>query len=196
MMSPLALDAQKQLLQDARTHHGFLPEALPENTIQSLYELTRWAPTAFNAAPARFVFVQSAAAKESLCSVLSPGNVAQTQAAPLTVIVAIDRHFYDRLPELFPAFDARPIYANNPALVERAGLQNASMQAAYLIMAARNLGLDCGPMTGFDVSRLDALFFPAGDWTANILINIGHGDSRALHPRGPRLPFADACRIR
>ncbi len=194
-MSALPLDAQKQLFHDARTHHAFLTTALPENTIQSLYELTRWAPTAFNAAPARFVFVQSAAAKESLCSTLSPGNVAQTQAAPLTVIVAIDRQFYERLPELFPAFDARPIYANNAALAERAGLQNASLQAAYLIMAARSLGLDCGPMTGFDVARLDALFFPEGQWTANILINIGHGDHQALYPRGPRLPFADACRI-
>ncbi len=194
-MPALSTTAQEQLFRAARTHHHFLTTPLPAGTAEALYDLTRWAPTAFNAAPARFVFIESAAAKEKLCLALSAGNVAQTMAAPLTVIVAIDRQFFDQLPTLFPAFDARPLYANNPELAARAALQNASMQAAYLIMAARSLGLDCGPMTGFDVQKLDQLFFPEGHWSANILINIGHGDSAALYPRGPRLPFAQACRI-
>ncbi len=194
-MNPLNQQAQNQLFNEARTHHAFNAKALEVETVRALYDLCRWAPTAFNAAPARFVFVQSPEAKQLLCQALSEGNISQTMQAPLTVIVAIDKQFYDQLPELFPAFDARSIYTANPALAERAGLQNASMQAAYLIMAARTLGLDCGPMTGFNPARLDELFFPDQAWTANILINIGYGDATKLYPRGPRLTFEQACRI-
>ncbi len=194
-MNRLDLHAQNQIFNEARTHHAFTAKQLEEGTVQALYDLCRWAPTAFNAAPARFVFVQSPEAKQLLTQALSEGNIPQTMQAPLTVIVAIDKRFYDRLPELFPAFDARAIYTANLGLAERAGLQNASMQAAYLIMAARTLGLDCGPMTGFNPGKLDELFFPEGEWTSNILINIGYGDAEKLYPRGPRLSFDQACRI-
>ncbi len=194
-MNSLDQRTQNQLFVEARTHHGFTSQPLPEGTLQALYNLTRWAPTAFNASPARFVFVQSAPAKEKLTQALSEGNIPQTLQAPLTVIVATDKKFYDHLPTLFPAFDARPLYANNPAIAERGGLQNGSMQAAYLIMAARTLGLDCGPMTGFNPAKLDELFFPEGQWTSNILINIGYGDTQKLYPRGPRLSFEQACSI-
>ena len=194
-MNRLDQHAQNQIFNEARTHHAFTPKQLEEGTVQVLYDLCRWAPTAFNAAPARFVFVQSPEAKQLLTQALSEGNIPQTMQAPLTVIVAIDKRFYDCLPELFPAFDARAIYTANLRLAERAGLQNASMQAAYLIMAARTIGLDCGPMTGFNPGKLDELFFPEGEWTSNILINIGYGDAEKLYPRGPRLSFDQACRI-
>ncbi len=191
-LNPQALD---QLFFQARTYHGFRNEALPADTVAQLYDLLKWAPTAFNASPARFVFVQSPENKKLLCEALMQGNIAQTQQAPLTVIVASDLQFYDYLPQLFPAFDARSVFANNPALAERAGLQNSSLQAAYLIMAARSLGLDCGPMTGFDRTALDQRFFPEGQWSSQMLVNIGYGNPDSLYPRGLRLDFATACRV-
>lgn len=194
-MNVLPPQALSQLFTEAHTHHAFEEAPLPESELRALYDLLKWAPTSFNCSPARFVFVTSKEAKEKLKLALAEGNIRQTMQAPVTVIVAIDSQFYEELPRLYPPFDAKPIFVGNPALAQRAGMQNGSLQAAYLIMAARALGLDCGPMTGFDPVRLDELFFPDGRWKSNILVNLGHGAAGGIHPRNPRLPFEEACQI-
>lgn len=184
-----------QLFTEARTHHGFLDQDIPDDVLKHLYNLTKYGPTAFNMSPARFVFIKSKAAKEKLAQALSPGNIQQTMQAPVTVIVATDTHFYEHLPTLFPAYDAKPLYANNPTLAAEAGFRNGTLQGAYLLMAARALGLDSGAMSGFDNATLDTLFFPDGHVRSNFLINLGYGDQSKLHPRGPRLSFDQAARI-
>src|SRR3990167_8383022 len=170
-----------QLFTEARTHHGFLDQDIPDDVLKHLYNLTKYGPTAFNMSPARFVFIKSKAAKEKLAQALSPGNIQQTMQAPVTVIVATDTHFYEHLPTLFPAYDAKPLYANNPTLAAEAGFRNGTLQGAYLLMAARALGLDSGAMSGFDNAKLDTLFFPDGHVRSNFLINLGYGDKSKLH---------------
>lgn len=195
MNNPLSEAALDQLLRHARTAHGFLPEPVSDATLQALYELLKWGPTSMNCQPGRYVFVRSAQAKERLKPALSPTNVAQTMAAAVTVIVASDTRFFENLPTQFPAYDARPMFANNAALAQATAMRNSSLQGAYLILAARALGLDCGPMSGFDAAALDAAFFPDGRCKANFLVNLGVADSSKTYPRGPRLGFADAAQI-
>lgn len=194
-MNTLNEQTLAQLFTEARTHHGFLDQDIPDALLKQLYDLTKYGPTAFNMSSARFVFVKSKAAKEKLAQALSPGNIQQTMQAPVTVIVATDTHFYEHLPTLFPAYDAKPLYANNPAFAAEAGFRNGTLQGAYLLIAARALGLDSGAMSGFDNAKLDALFFPDGRIRSNFLINLGYGDHSKLHPRGPRLSFDEAARI-
>ena len=193
MTAPLTDTALDQLFRSAHTAHGFAPGTISDATLQALYDLLKWGPTAFNCQPARFVFVRSAAAKERLKPCLSPGNVAQSMAAPVTVIVAIDTRFYDHLPAQYPAYDARPIFANNATAAQSAGFRNGTLQGAYLLLAARALGLDCGPMSGFDNARVDAEFFPDGKIKSNFLCNLGVGDASKLFPRSPRLSFEQVC---
>lgn len=195
MKNAVADAALDQIFRSARTVHGFLSEPITDATLHALHELLKWGPTAFNSQPARFVFLRSAAAKERLKPALSPSNVAQTMAASVTVIVATDTRFFDHLPAQFPAYDARPIYANNPAVAQATALRNGTLQGAYLIIAARALGLDCGPMSGFDAAALDAAFFPDGQFKANFLVNLGTADESKTQPRGPRLSFAEAAEI-
>ncbi|HEY5791137.1 MAG TPA: malonic semialdehyde reductase [Gammaproteobacteria bacterium] len=195
MPAPLAPEALDQLFRAARTHNGWQPRAVPEALLHQLYDLLKWGPTSMNCCPARFVFVTSAAGKERLRPCLSPGNVEKTLAAPACVIIATDSRFYDHLPELFPAYDARPGMLANPDKAAATAQRNGTLQGAYLILAARALGLDVGPMSGFDAARLDAEFFPDGRWHANFLANLGYGDPAQLHPRGPRLEFARAAQI-
>jgi 3-hydroxypropanoate dehydrogenase len=185
----------KQVFFDARTVHAFKPIPVPDATLHALYDLLKWAPTAFNAQPARFVFVRSAEAKEKLKPALSPGNVAQTLAAGVTVIVAQDTRFYEHLPEQFPAYDAKPLFEGNPALAETTAFRNSSLQGAYLILAARSLGLDAGPQSGFDAAAVNQAFFPDGRFKANFLVNLGVADPSGIFPRGPRLPFDIAAEI-
>ena len=153
------------------------------------------APTSANCSPARLVFVQSPEAKARLKPCLSEGNRDKTMAAPVTVIVAMDMQFYEQLPRLFPHTDARSWFAGNDAVIQATAARNSSLQGAYLIMAARALGLDCGPMSGFDNAAVDAAFFPQGDIKSNFLINLGYGDASKLFPRAPRLGFDDVCQI-
>ena len=148
-----------------------------------------------NCQPARLVFITSAEGKVRLASALSPGNLDKTLNAPLTVIVATDSRFYEHLPTMFPAYDARPTFAGDAALAASTAFRNGTLQGAYLILAARAIGLDCGPMSGFDAGKLNAEFFPDGRYQANFLCNIGIGDPAMLHPRGPRLSFEEACEI-
>ena len=193
----MALDdaALNVLFRDARTQNAWTSAAVDEPTLRALYDLVKMAPTSANCSPARFVFLTTDAAREKLRPALSPGNVAKTMAAPVVVIVAIDPQFYDRLPQLFPHADARAWFAGNPDLAEETAFRNATLQGGYLILAARALGLDCGPMSGFDKAAVDAAFFADSGWRANFLINIGHGDPSAVFARSPRLDFDDACLV-
>lgn len=196
MNAPLSVITTAQLFNDARTHSHWQPRAIEPHLLQQLYELTKWGPTSMNAQPAHFVFVQSAEGKARLRSALATGNVDKTMNAPLTVIVAYDPKFYERLPTLFPsAAGARDIFANHSSHATETAFRNSSLQGAYLILAARTLGLDAGPMSGFDNAAVDAEFFSDSGYRSNFLINIGYGERANLHPRGPRLTFAEAVQI-
>ena len=195
MSTPLNDAAFDQLFRSARTYSHFLDKPVDTATLHALYDLLKFGPTSANSSPARFVFVQSKAAKEKLAPSLSEGNLAKTMAAPVTVIVAHDLTFYDKLPTLFPHADARSWFVGNDAVIQATAFRNGSLQGAYLMMAARSLGLDCGPMSGFDAAKVDAAFFAGTPVRANFLINLGYGDPATVHPRNPRLAFEEACRI-
>jgi len=193
----LALDekALASLFSEARTHGSWRDQPVSDEQLAELYALTRMGPTSANCSPARFVFVRSAEGKEKLKPTLSSGNLEKTMSAPVTVIVAYDREFYEALPRLFPHGDARSWFTSSPEFAEQTALRNSSMQAAYLILAARAMGLDTGPMSGFDRAKLDAAFFAGSTWTANLLINLGYGNPEKLYPRLPRLAFEEACTL-
>ena len=192
MLDAVALDL---LFRNARTHTAWLDVAVPDATLHALHDLMKMPPTSANCSPARIVFVRTAAAKARLKPALAPGNVAQTMAAPVTAIIGQDLRFYERLPQLFPHTDARSWFAGNDALIRTTAFRNSSLQGAYLILAARALGLDCGPMSGFDNAMVDAEFFAGGAVKSNFLCNLGHGDLSKLRPRSPRLAFDEACSI-
>lgn len=209
-MAPLSDRELDILFREARTHSAWLPQPVSDDDLRAIYDLMKWGPTAANAGPGRFVCVRSKEAKERLRPCLAPGNVDKTMAAPATVIVAYDLLFFEKLPKLFPHNKSmRDLYASNPQLVETTARRNSSLQGAYFIVAARALGFDCGPMSGFDNARLDEEFFaagqecegceqeffPAGHVKSNFLINLGHGDPARLHPRLPRLSFEEACSV-
>ena len=186
----------EQLFLEARTHNRWLDKSIDDGLLRELYELTKFAPTSANSQPLRLVFVKSREAKERLKPALAPQNVEKTMTAPVTAIVAHDLEFYEQLPRLLPHVDARSWFAHRPTeQIERAAFQGSSMQGAYLILAARALGLDAGPIGGFDAATLDAEFFPDGKWRSNFLVNLGYGDPAGLFPRSPRLDFDEACRI-
>lgn len=184
-----------QLFTEARTHNGWLDQSVTDEKLRELYDLVKMAPTSANCSPARLVFVCSSDAKKTLAPCLSRGNRDKTMAAPVTVIVAYDEQFYERLPELFPHGDARSWFTSSPEMAVETAFRNSSMQAAYLILAARSLGLDTGPMSGFDPEKVNEVFFSGTTWKANVLINLGYGDPSKLYGRLPRLDFDDACRL-
>jgi len=184
-----------QLFLKARTHWVWRPDPVPLELLKELYNVARFGPTSANSSPARFVFLTTPQAKERLRPALSPTNVEKTMTAPVTVIVAWDTEFHEKLPQLFPARDMRSIFAGNAALIHETAFRNGTLQGAYLMIAARGLGLDCGPMSGFDQQKVNAEFFPNGKWKANFLCNIGYGDPSKLFPRNPRLSFDEACRV-
>ncbi|MDX9970107.1 MAG: malonic semialdehyde reductase [Hydrogenophaga sp.] len=188
----VALD---RLFREARTVHAFKPVPVSDELIHRLYDLLKWGPTAFNAQPARFVFVRSPEAKAKLRPALSSGNVAQTDAAAITVIVAHDRQFQEHLPQQFPAYDAKPLFDGNPALAEATAFRNSSLQGAYLILAARALGLDAGAQSGFNPQAVNEAFFPDGRYAVNFIINLGVADHAGTFPRGPRLAFDEVAQI-
>jgi 3-hydroxypropanoate dehydrogenase len=185
-----------QLFVQARTHNKWLDRPIDHARLRELYELARLAPTSANSQPMRVVFVQSREAKERLRPALAPKNVEKTITAPVTAIIATDLEFYEQLPKLVPHADARGWFVGLPAEArERAAFQGSSMQGAYFILAARALGLDAGPIGGFDSAKVDAEFFPGGTVRSNFLVNLGYGDPGGLYPRNPRLDFDEACRI-
>ncbi|MCY7316490.1 MAG: malonic semialdehyde reductase [Rubrivivax sp.] len=185
----------EQLFTEARTQNGYLPEPLPDSQLHALYDLLKWGPTAANCSPARFIFVRSAEAKARLIACMSPGNQAKVGQAPVTAIIGMDMAFYERLPQLFPHTDARAWFAGKPAVIEATALRNSSLQGAYLMLAARALGLDCGPMSGFDAAQLDAAFWAGSSVKTNFVCTLGHGNPALVMPRSPRLSFDEACQL-
>lgn len=183
------------LFRDARTHNGWSDRPVDSGTLAAAWDLAKWGPTSANCSPARIVFVVSAEAKERLKPCLAEGNVAKTMAAPATAIIGHDLEFYERLPDLFPAVDARSWFAGKPDHIETTAFRNGSLQGAYFILAARAVGLDCGPMSGFDNAKVDQTFFSGTQIRSNFLCNLGYGDPAKLYPRNVRLAFDDACRI-
>jgi len=192
---PLTGVTLDRIFREARTVHAFKPIPVSDDTLRQLYDLLKWGPTAFNAQPARFVFVRSPEAKARLRPALSAGNVAQTDAAAVTVIVAQDTRFFEHLPQQFPAYDAKPLFEGNAALAEATAFRNSSLQGAYLILAARSLGLDSGAQSGFDPAKVNAEFFPDGRYKVNFIVNLGVADPAGIYPRGPRLAFEDVAQI-
>lgn len=186
---------QEKLFTQARTFNQFSEQPVSDELLKQLYDLVRWGPTAMNSQPARYAFIKTPEAKNRLVPHLSPGNQAKTAAAPVTVIVAVDTEFYENLPTQFPAYDALPMFKNNAAMAEATAFRNSSLQGAYLIIAARLLGLDCGPMSGFDAQKLNQEFFPEGNWKVNFICNLGYGVPEGTHPRGPRLAFDEVAKI-
>ena len=203
-------EALNILFREARTLTKWQPRPVTDETLHALYDLLKWAPTSANAAPARFAFLRTKEAKERLRPALAPLNVEKTMSAPVTVIVAYDMKFYEQLPKLFPQSPGMvSLFQSNPDLTESTAKRNSSLQGAYLIMAGRALGLDCGPMSGFDQAKVDEgffaagkpcfgcdqEFFPEGHVKTNFLCNLGYGDPGGLFPRLPRLAFAEACSL-
>ena len=192
---PLDDAALNLLFRDARTHNKWTDQPVTDDELRAVFELQKMAPTSANASPARFLFLRTQEAKEKLRPALSPGNVDKTMAAPVTVIVAHDPHFYDHLPRLFPHADAKSWFSSNYDLAQETAFRNGTLQAAYLMIAARALGYDCGPMSGFSNEGVDAAFFEGANIKSNFICCIGHGTDDNLFERSPRLTFEQANRI-
>lgn len=195
MSRPIDDGARDALFRDARTHNGWLDRPVPESLLRAVWDLARMGPTSANCSPARIVFVSTAGSKARLKPCLMPGNVDKTMAAPVTAIIGHNMTFHERLPDLFPHADAKSWFVGNDSLIATTAMRNGTLQGAYLIIAARALGLDCGPMSGFDNAMVDAAFFAGTTIRSNFLCNLGYGDATKLHPRAPRLSFDDACSI-
>ena len=184
------------IFRNARTQNSWLPDAIPEELLRRVYDLAKMGPTAANTSPARFVFVMSKEGKEKLKPALSPGNLDKTMSAPVTVIIGYDTKFYEHLPVLFPhSPTAKSWFEGKDAVIAESAMRNSSLQGAYFMIAARSLGLDCGPMSGFDPAKLNAAFFPDGQIKANFICNLAYGDDKNIFPRSPRLSFEQACQI-
>ena len=194
MSQPLSDSALDQLFRTARTYNAFAGE-IPDETLHRLYDLLKFGPTAANSTPARFVFVKSAEAKAKLGPALDEGNRTKTLAAPVTVIVGFDEDFHEKLPVLFPHTDAKSWFEGPREGRHVPAFRNGSLQGAYLILAARALGLDCGPMSGFNNAKVDEAFFAGTAIKSNFLVNLGQGDPASIFARSPRLGFDEACRI-
>jgi 3-hydroxypropanoate dehydrogenase len=185
----------EQLFTEARTQNGYHPDPVPDDTLRALYELMKWGPTAANSCPARLIFVRSPQAKDKLLACVSPGNVNKVREAPVTVIVGMDLDFHDQLPKLFPHVDARAWFANDAAKRAESAFRNSSLQGGYMILAARALGLDCGPMSGFDPAKVDAAFWAGTSVKTNFICSLGRGDPSKVFQRNPRLAFGEACQL-
>lgn len=195
-MTQLSQDGLDILFRKARTFTAWQDKRLPDSLLREIYDLCKWGPTSQNCLPMRLVFVTSAEAKERLKPCLPGGNVEKTMTAPATAIIAYDLKFYEHLPRLWPANkDTKAGFEANPEAARTTAFRNGTLQGAYFMLAARSLGLDCGPMSGFDNEKVDAAFFAGTSWKSNFLCNIGYGDASKLYPRGPRLSFEEACNI-
>jgi len=203
-MNKLNDEALDILFRNARTHNGWLDQAVSDDLLRQLYDLMKWGPTSANCCPARILFLRTPEAKQRLAPALSAGNLEKTLQAPVTAIIGYDLKFYDQLPRLFPAKPMRELFATSTDLATTTAFRNGTLQGAYFILAARTLGLDCGPMSGFNNAKVDEEFFPGTDspdnstWRevkSNFLCNLGYGDPAKLHPRGPRLSFDEACQL-
>ena len=196
MSTTLNDDGRDLLFRAARTHSYWLPQPVDDALLREAYDLAKMGPTSANMCPMRVVFVKSKEAKEKLRPCLDAGNVDKTMAAPVTAVIGMDIHFYEKLPVLFPQTDAKAWFKDLPEpVLEVIALRNSSLQGAYFMLAARAVGLDCGPMSGFNNAKVDAAFFAGTAVKSNFLCNLGHGDPAKLHPRNPRLAFEEACKL-
>jgi 3-hydroxypropanoate dehydrogenase len=193
--APLGGAALTQLFTEARTHNAFLDRPVPEALLREALDLAKMGPTAANQQPLRVVFLRSSAAKERLRPAMAAGNVDKTMAAPVVAIAGYDIEFYEHLPYLMPHRDFKSVFAGNPELAARSAAQSGTLQVGYFILALRALGLDAGPMGGFDAAKVEAEFFPGGKVKANVVINVGYGDDAKLFPRSPRLSFDQMAKI-
>ena len=193
----MTLDAATldQLFRTARTHNDWLAKPVPDALLKELHDLMKWGPTSANCWPLRVVYVKTPEAKARLLPLMMEGNRAKTEAAPVTAILGMDMAFYEQLPKLFPHTDAKSWFVGNDALIEATAFRNSSLQGAYFMLAARALGLDCGPMSGFDADKVNAAFFAGTNVKANFICSLGYGNPAALFPRSPRPEFADVCTI-
>ncbi len=194
-METLSQDGQALLFTEARTYSAWQDTPVPDVLLRELYDLMKFGPTSANCCPLRIVFVTSPEAKERLKPCLAEGNIDKTMSAPVCAILGMDAEFYELMPKLFPHTDAKSWFVGNKQLIADTVFRNSSLQAAYFIMAARALGLDCGPMSGFDEGAVNSTFFAGTTFKANMLCNLGYGDPVSLHPRSPRLTFDDACQV-
>jgi 3-hydroxypropanoate dehydrogenase len=185
----------EQIFDNARTANAFTSRAVDDALLHQLFDLLKWGPTSANCSPARIQFVKSADAKARLLLCMAPGNVAKTQSAPVTAIIGMDMQFYDKLPQLFPHADARSWFVGNQGMIDATAFRNSSLQGGYFIIAARALGLDCGPMSGFDATKLDAEFWGGTPVKTNFVCSLGYADASKTFARSPRLGFAEACQI-
>jgi 3-hydroxypropanoate dehydrogenase len=185
----------EQLFTEARTQNGYLDEPVPDAQLQALYDLLKWGPTSANCSPARFVFVRTAEMKEKLAAAVAPGNQQKVREAPVTVVIGMDMGFHEQLPKLFPHTDARSWFTGKPELIQATAFRNSSLQGGYLIMAARALGLGCGPMSGFDAAKVDELIWAGTAVKTNFISTLGHGNPAKVLARSPRLSFDEACRL-
>ncbi|SMG59583.1 malonic semialdehyde reductase [Paraburkholderia susongensis] len=196
MSEPLDIHARQQLFTQARSQNAWLANPISDELLRELFELTRWGPTSMNCSPMRVTFVRSPGARERLLSAVSAGNVEKVRSAPIVAIIAHDLAFYEKLSTLFPHRpNAGDIFRSQPALAEETGFRNSSLQGGYFILAARLLGLDCGPLSGFDARLVNSLFFEGTSLRVNFLCCLGYGDPAGLFPRSPRFEFDDACMI-
>ncbi len=185
----------EQLFTEARTQNGYLDQPVSDEQLRQLYELMKWGPTAANSGPARLAFVRSAEAKARLVACVSPGNVSKVQQAPVTVIIGMDLEFHHQLAKLFPHVNARAWFEGKPEMIEASAMRNSSLQGGYLILAARAMGLDCGPMSGFDAAKVDAAFWAGTAVRTNFICTLGTGDPAKVMARSPRLAFDEACSL-
>lgn len=188
-------DALDVLFRTARSFNAWQAKDIDDEQLKALYELMKWGPTSANSCPARLVFIKSEAAKQKLKACLDDGNVEKSMTAPVVAIIGMDLEFYEKLSTLFPHTDAKSWFVGKTEKIHETAFRNSSLQGAYLMLAARSLGLDCGPMSGFDNARLEAAFFPEGNVKANFICAIGYGSEEKLYPRGPRLSFDEACQV-
>ncbi len=183
------------IFEAARTYNDFQDRPIPPSLLQQIYDHLKWGPTSANSCPARFLFVSSAKAKARLLDCVNPGNIEKVKSAPVTAIIAGDTAFYDQMRKLFPSRDFRSVFAGKEAVISDLLARNVPLQGAYMMIAARAMGLDCGPMSGFDAPKLNAEFFPDGRWQVNFICALGYGREESLFPRNPRLDFEEVCRI-
>jgi nitroreductase len=191
----ISQELANQIFLKARTANGFLDTPIPLSLLEEIYNLAKMGPTSMNTQPARYIFLTTPESKQFLSPILKPSNVDKVNSAPVTVVVAIDTQFYDHMPDIWHVPDAKQLFMSNPELANQTGVRNGTLGGAYFMIAARALGLDCGPISGVDLSEVDKALFPDGKWKTNFLINLGYIDQSKTYPRNPRLPFNKACKI-
>ena len=194
-MTTISKEALDQLFFNARTQNGFVDKPVSLDQLKEVYDIAKMGATSMNTQPTRYVFITTPEAKARLMPALSPGNVDKTREAPITVIVATDTKFYENMPQVWHGAGAKEMFAGNAALAEGTATRNGTLGGAYFMIAARACGLDCGPMSGVDLGKVNAEFFADGRFKANFLINLGYGEPTKLFPRNPRLSFEQACQV-